>query len=415
MENNMIVHGAQGKALERARLRTLVADATARFPWYASFLASHGVTTPDQLDDLPPLGQATLERYYYTADQMELPDAEVFATSGTSGGARKRIFYSPEDDDNYVAQRRELFAEFLADIPTKAVAVADLGTGHAAATARKVFTDLGLDARDINFEAPLGEHLEKLTAWQPEVLFTMPMIMDRLMEAAPTPPFKPSRIMVVGDLAPMAWRANVARYFGLDPADVMDVFGSIEMGTIAYSCAETGLYHFHDHIYPEVVSPEMILPEATPRTRGDGVLLLTSTTRRYFPALRFITGDIVAGLQVISYRGRAVHAASRIEGRVNTEYKHGERISSHDICEAMAQVFPGLPFEVADDDGLRIRVAGEVDRTRVEALQATIAEAVPDVGTMVDSGLVNPIKVESVATDSLRSGHGKRRFDLREV
>ncbi|MCZ9340474.1 hypothetical protein NGM37_22200, partial [Streptomyces sp. TRM76130] len=201
-----------------------------------------------------------------------------------SGGQRKRILYSPADDDAYVAQRRQLFAEFTRSVPPGAVAVADLGTGHAAASARRVFLELGFEAHDIDFTRPVDEHVAKLNAWRPEVFFTMPMILDRLLQARPGLDIRPRKIMVVGDVAPPAWRAHVAERFGLRHEDVLDVFGSIEIGAIAYSCVQTGLYHFHDHILPEVLHPEELThltenDRVPSRQEGSGALLLTSFTR----------------------------------------------------------------------------------------------------------------------------------------
>ena len=66
--------------------------------------------------------------------------------------------------------------------------------------------------------------------------------------------------------------------------DVLDVVGSIEVGAIAYHCADTGLYHFHDHILPEVHRPADLYadcPHDVPAPRpGDGILVLTSLARR---------------------------------------------------------------------------------------------------------------------------------------
>ena len=59
----------------------------------------------------------------------------------------KRILYGPGDDDAYAAQRATLFADFLAPCVPGAVAVADLGTGHAAALARRIFLDLQVKVR----------------------------------------------------------------------------------------------------------------------------------------------------------------------------------------------------------------------------------------------------------------------------
>ncbi|MGK4579115.1 hypothetical protein [Kitasatospora sp. HPMI-4] len=403
-----------------AALAALAAGHAQRFPWYRDLLVHRGALGSGDLSDLPLIGTDLLGAHYYTAEHPHLPDASAYLTSGTSGGRRKRILYSPSDDDAYVAQRRELFAEFTRTVPRGAVAVADLGTGHAAASARRVFVQLGFEAHDIDFTRPVDEHVAKLNAWRPEVFFTMPMILDRLLQARPGLDIRPRKIMVVGDVAPPAWRAHVAERFGLLPQDVLDVFGSIEIGAIAYSCADTGLYHFHDHILPEVLPPGdlsgLSANDRVPaRQEGSGALLLTSFTRGYFPAVRYVTGDSITGLRRIRHAGREVFAFERIDGRLSGDLKHGERISNHDLAQIMAEVFPGHPFEAADDEGLVIRVVADaVGAEQLAAVRAAVDRQAPDVAQMIASGLVGPVRVTAVPPDRLRSGHAKRRLDLKE-
>lgn len=403
-----------------AELAALAAGHAQRFPWYRDLLLGRGALGSGNLADLPLIGTDLLAAHYYTAGHPHLPEASVYHTSGTSGGQRKRILYSPADEDAYVAQRRELFGEFTRTLPRGAVAVADLGTGHAAASARRVFLELGFQAHDIDFTRPVDEHVAKLNEWRPDVFFTMPMILDRLLQARPGLDIRPRKIMVVGDVAPPAWRAHVADRFGLEPADVLDVFGSIEIGAIAHSCAQTGLYHFHDHIVPEVLPPEEVAgrtenDRVPSRQEGSGALLLTSLTRGYFPAIRYVTGDAVTGLRRIHHDGREVFAFERIDGRLAGDLKHGERISNHDLAQIMAEVFPGSPFEAADDDGLVIRVVADtVDHDRLAAIRSAVDRRAPDVAQMIASGLVGPVRVIGVSPDGLRSGHAKRRLDLKE-
>ncbi|MFG3107081.1 phenylacetate--CoA ligase family protein [Streptomyces tendae] len=392
----------------------VVAGHTARFPWYAQLVRDSGDPAAG-LARLPLMDQAVLEQHYYSAPPQ--PGASTYLTSGTSGGARKRIQYSEADDDAYVDQRRALFTDFLGPLTPGAVAVADLGTGHAASSARTVFQGLGLDARDIDFTAPVAEHVGLLNAWQPEALFTMPMILDRILQADPPLTARPRKVIVVGDLAPPAWRSHVAARFGIEPSDVLDIVGSIEIGAIAYFEASYGRYVFHDHIVAEVVPADLdhAAGPADCRDRGDGVLVLTSLTREFFPAVRYVTGDLVTGLARTEVRGRTVTTFERLLGRVTGDLKHGERISGYDLSEAMAKVFPGCPFEVTEGGTLTVRVVSDdVDEEKRRALVAAIRRAAPDVGTMLDSGLVGDIAVVAVPADGLRSGPGKRCFFLPE-
>ncbi|MEU8531301.1 MULTISPECIES: hypothetical protein [Streptomyces] len=395
------------------RVAGLVRMHAANFPWYAKLLADRGLSDDSPLHELPVINAELLTEHYYTEPHEQFPDADGYLTSGTATGRRKRILYGPGDDDAYAAQRATLFADFLAPCVPGAVAVADLGTGHAAALARRIFLSLGFDARDIDFTAPVEEHVKALNEAQPDVLFTMPMILDSLLRADQELDIRPRKVMVVGDVAPAPWRRRVAERLGIGFEDVLDVFGSIEIGAIGYFCAETGLYHFHDHIHPEVLTPEGAEQPADPDAGRSGLLLLTSFTRRYFPALRFATNDEISGLRTITWRGREVFAFDRIDGRAQGETKHGERISSHDLCAAVTEEFPGVPFEVVDDGLLEIRLAlPELPAERADALRDRLMTAAPDVAQMVASGLVPPVGVRAVRPEELTPTRAKRLYHV---
>jgi phenylacetate-coenzyme A ligase PaaK-like adenylate-forming protein len=407
--------GAWGVAAGPA-LSELVAGHRATFPWYDERCRQAGVGPEPELTDLPLVDEAVLTERYYTVDHPQLPDASAYLTSGTSSGVRKRILWTPDDHERYVAHRRDLFAGFLADVPAGSVAVADLGTGHAAASAHEVFTELGLDAHDIDFSSPVAEHVDRLNEWRPDVFFTMPMVLDQLL-AWPEPlHIAPRKVMVVGDVAPANWRRHVAERFDIGYGDVLDVLGSIEIGAIAHHDPETDLYHLHDHIAAESLPVhEVYGGDPVELPPGGGILLLTSFARRSFPALRYVTGDVVIGLRTIEHHGRSVQAYERIDSRYAGDVKHGERISAHDLCTAVNHVLPGAVFEVANQGGLEIRVvADEVTPDDAEAIRAHLLALCPDVGQMSRSGLVAEVGVRAITTDELRSGHAKRRFNIRE-
>jgi phenylacetate-coenzyme A ligase PaaK-like adenylate-forming protein len=404
----------------RQAVAALVAQHSRTFPWYRDLLRARGLSTTAELTDLPVIDEQMLDEHYYDVERPDLADAAVYRTSGTVSGRRKRILFAPADEHDYVAHRRALFREFLNGVQPGAVAVADLGTGHAAATARRIFEELGLRAHDIDFTAPVAEHVARLNEWQPAVLFTMPMIMDRLLNAPDPLTIRPRKTMVLGDLAPLTWRRHVAARFGLSDRDVLDVVGSIEVGAIAYHCADTGLYHFHGHILPEVHRPADLyadcphdLPGAGP---GDGILVLTSLARRYFPAVRFATNDVVRGLRRIEYGGRPVYAFDRIDGRFGGEVKHGERISSHDLLTAVNAACPGALFDVRNDNRLEIRVAtATLCGDQVDLIKRSIRRTCPDVARMIDSGLVGDITVTRLDPSDLTVASAKRTFTLKAV
>ncbi|MCK7625311.1 hypothetical protein MUU72_19740 [Streptomyces sp. RS10V-4] len=305
---------ARWGAERSADLACLAARYAVRFPWYGHLLARRGVLGSDRLDELPVLGPDLLDAHYYTAPHPQFPCAGVYFSSGTSTGRPKRVLYSAADDDACAGRHRALFEEFLGGLPVGSVAVTDLGACHVAASARRIFLEMGFDARGIDVERPLGEHTGLLNACRPDVLFTLPQILDRLLRSPDPLRIAPRKVIVIGGLAPAGWRRRVAERFGIGFADVLDLFGSVEIGAIAYYDAATGCYRFHDHILPEVVPPGPD-PDASLPGGGSGALLLTSFARDCFPALRYATGDLISGLRRVEHGGRVGYVFDRIGGR----------------------------------------------------------------------------------------------------
>jgi phenylacetate-coenzyme A ligase PaaK-like adenylate-forming protein len=404
----------------QAAVSALVRQHASTFPWYRELLRERGLRDTAPLTALPIIGESLLNEHYYGADHTHLPDAARYFTSGTTGGGRKQILYSRQDHEKYIEHRRAVFTRFLASIPVNSIAVADLGTGHAAASARRIFEAMKFRAYDVDFSRPITTHIELLNAWQPDVLFTMPMILDRLCNSPQPLLARPRKVIVLGDVAPANWRRQVAERFGIKFEDILDVVGSIEVGAIAYYCAETGRYHFHDHIVPEVRLPSELYEDCDVRLAGagphDGILLLTSLARQYFPALRFATNDVIRGLRRMTWSGCEVYAFDRVEGRFGGEVKHGERISHHDICAAVNQVFPGALFDVRDDGRLEIGLAvDELTEAQVTRLRAALASANPDVDQMIESGLVGEIAVSRVPPGALSTAGAKRSFTVKRA
>lgn len=380
----------------------------ANFPWYDRMLAGCGYDLDRTPLRLPYVDEAVLDEHYYSADHAGLAGCATYLTSGTSGGTRKKILYTPEDHARYVEQRTKIFSGFLT--PECRVACADLGTGHAAASAAEIFQRLGLQTSHIDFRRPVREHVELLNERRPDVLFTMPMILDSIIHAGGLRA-SPRKIIVVGDVATPTWKQHVTRRFGLRRADLLDIVGSIEVGSIAYECFDCGTYHFDEHIYPEALDPE----------GGDGgggdanrakVLVLTSSARTVFPAVRFVTGDLVEGFGRRRCGGRDRLTFERMIGRSGGELKNGEKVSLYDISEAVNACLPGSMFDAhADRSRLVIRVCSpDLTPEKAEEIKLRIRRRNPDVDQMIASELVGDIEVLSAAPGQLLAAGAKKTF-----
>jgi phenylacetate-coenzyme A ligase PaaK-like adenylate-forming protein len=393
----------------KPRLDPLIARLRRTFKWYDALLVESGFDVDGDPERLPYIDEPILTQHYYEADDPNLRDCFAFYTSGTSTGARKRILYSIEDHGLYVEQRRKIFARFLA--PGCRMACSDLGTGHAASSAVEIFKQMGLDCLQIDFRRPLGEHLTLLNEYRPDVLFTMPMILDSLIQSGGLD-FRPRKIITVGDVASHAWKKSIVDHFSLKPEDLLDIVGSIEIGSIAYDCFACGLYHFDDHIIPETVKPSELYEDFAGHGTTE-ILILTSLARFVFPAVRFITDDLVEGFTIRECRGVERYSFERLVGRAGSEFKNGENISLYDVNEAINLFLPASPYEVRKDFGkVTIRVCSP-DFTDVigERIKSFLRELNPNSFQMVQSSLVADMEICNVPLAEL-SHHTAKRFFL---
>ncbi|QAY65220.1 AMP-binding protein [Paenibacillus protaetiae] len=375
------------------QLRELVEQTCAAFPWYKALLPNGGERAEVRLDELPLINGQLLERHYYTASMGGA--FAVYRTSGTSSGGRKAIAYSKQDERHYLEVKAKLYDRLTAGAGIKR-ALADMGTGHAASTALDVFRRLGWEADAIPFEEPVEKHVLKLLQMKPDLLYTMPSILDRIIAASDDPSaFGVRRILLVGEVASPQWRRRAAERFGIGEDDIVDTYGSIEIGTIAYYDSVTGRYLFADGITAETVPAEALGEGFEPLPGGEAVLVLTSRLRDHFPALRFVTYDVVRDFAEIEIDGERVPSFAGIVKRIGKELKHGEKISVYDIEDAVYRFADQAQVKVAAyGRKLSVQIASDsITDERLGLIREAIEHQIPEIGSMIRGGLLDGIDV----------------------
>lgn len=383
----------------REEIKSIVSGVRKNFPFYNDLICKSGYDSKNDPLLLPFIDETVLADHYYSAEFPDLLVDQVYLTSGTSTGLRKKVLYSNEDHETYVEHRRRILNRLLT--PDCKVACSDLGTGHAAASAKEVFCSLGLTYHHIDFQRPVGEHIELLNRYQPDVLFTMPMILDNILLAGGLD-IRPKKILIVGDVASIAWKNHIVNRFGINRGDLTDLYGSIEVGSIAHECSRCNLYHFDDHILAEAVRPSHIYPDSSVDTKGD-LVVLTSLARKLFPAIRYIPNDLVAGFRDYKCNGKYLFSFERLVGRIGAELKHGEKISMYDISSAVNEVLPGARFDVfKDSKRLLIRIVSpQYSESAADTIRGKIRGSNPDIDQMIRSGLVSDIEIEETLLGEL--------------
>ncbi len=379
-----------------------------RFPWYKQLLQSEArhadQAAANELHRLPLITSSVLEAHYYADHNplAERADHYGYRTSGTSSGRRKAIYYSQQDEEAYLRIKQGVFHAILSPYGYR-TAMADVGTGHAEATAVAVFRSMGMEVHSLSYRLPVERHIEQLARVKPEVFYTMPSILDRILLAADDPAAWGIRhVVLVGEMASPSWMASVAERLRIDAERITDTYGSIEIGTIAYYSHEYGRYLFADGITAEGVEAEAIGEELEPLPPGEQVLVLSSSVREAFPALRYVTYDVVRDLRPIPADSGVMRMSfGSIVKRIGPDLKHGEKISIYDIEEAV--------YRHLRDAAIRVEVAGNALRVRVYSQQATpellgrirleLENRIPAIGTMIRSGMLAGIEVIGCAVD----------------
>lgn len=388
-------------------LELWVKNISTTFPWYAQLLEDKQADA-SRLETLPVITEELLTQHYYHVEHSLPEQYHSYLTSGTTSGKRKRILYSDNDQRIYLQQRMGIIRDFCGEGHVRACA--DLGTGHAAATAGEIFQAMGCEVELIDFTRPIEQHIEVLNRFKPDILFTMPMILDCLIATGKLD-FQPQRIIVLGEVASKAWQSKVADYFHIKPAQVLDLFGSIEIGSIAFFNHAMGRYQFDPYLLPEVVPVQSLYPDAGYSGEG-GILLLTSFAREYFPAVRFVTNDLIEGFAQETLEGRTVYTYRRCLGRFAGEFKHGEKINLSDISGAMAKNLPYHRYDLEDHNGgLLIRIAAASISAQVsQAIKHDLLSRNPGIAQMIASGLVGDIRIQCVDAQEITSNVSKRRY-----
>lgn len=371
-----------------------------QFPWLLSGHVQEVGADQEELamTTLPLVSAEMLESFYYTDTNPYLPRAEMnrYQTSGTSSKRRKTIFYSQSDEEAYLRIKLDVFRNILAGTSYR-TAMADMGTGHAEATAVEVFRELGMEVESVSFRLPIEQHIERLQSFRPEVLYTMPSILDRILQASEDPTdYGVQHVILVGEIASPGWKQRVAERLNIAETCVTDTYGSIEIGTIAYFSHEYGRYLFTEGIVAEGVKAELLGADMEPLPDElEQVLVLTSTVRDSFPALRYVTYDIVRDLRTIDIEGVPTQSFHSIVKRIGPDLKHGEKISIYDIEDVV--------YRHLREASVRVQVSGNAltvyvysalaTRTVLDSIRADVESHIPAIGMMIQAKLLDGIQV----------------------
>ncbi|MEC0089561.1 phenylacetate--CoA ligase family protein [Paenibacillus macquariensis] len=408
-------------------LAQLIQRTGEHFRWYERLLTTthdEHTTAVERLEDLPLLTSTILEDHYYIPEHPfeQRHDLHCYQTSGTSRNFRKNIYYSNQDEDNYIRIKTDVLSGILNAYPATR-ALVDMGTGHAAATAEVIFRRLGLEVETVSFQLPIEQHLERLASFRPDVLYTMPSILDRILLASDDPStYGIRKVILVGEVASLSWQQRVAEQLDLEKEDITDTYGSIEIGTIARYQHGVDRYIVVDGIIAEGLTPDELGIHEFELADDERVLVLTSTVRETFPAIRFVTYDVVRDFRTMIVDGQWRQSFRSMVRRIGSELKHGEKISIYDIESVVYSHVQDVNIKVLTSNNLLtiqiITRSEPVDSLVLQAIQYDIAHCIPEIGIMIQNGLLEDIQVTHAIYDDSQHRNTiklKRIYNSKEV
>lgn len=313
------------EALQSDRLTSLIAYLRERVPFYAKLLADAGVDTGRRyrVSDLPgmPFTMKSDLRDNYPFGLLAVPVAELARVHASSGTTGKPTVVA------YTAADLDVFAQVVARC--LAMGGARPGMMLHNAYGYGLFTGgLGihvgaerLGVTVVPVSAGLTERqLTLITDLKPQVIAATPSYALTLAQAFRERGIGPAEISLeYALLGAEPWtepmRAEVDAALGVRSVNIYGLSEIIGPG-VANECeqARDGSHINEDHFFPEIVDPD------TREVLGDGaegVLVLTTLTKRGMPMLRYWTGDITSLSHGRCACGRTLVRMSPIKGRTD--------------------------------------------------------------------------------------------------
>ena len=322
---------AQLSEHQRAHVSAIRAYAAANSPFYAHF---HRGFENRPLSELPILTKSTLMENFdaaVTDRRLRLTDVEAFlrqpsddrlflgkylvlATSGSTGLRGVFLFDETEWIDclasitrpmKWAGIRPRLFPRL------KSTMLASTSSSHYSAQvgramATKLLPTLRLDASE-----PIERMVERLNAWQPDVLVAYPSVLRMLAveQECGRLRIRPRCCATSAEVLTQETRRRVQQAFDVR---VFETYGATEYAPIAAECAHGNRHLFEDGAVIEVVDSEgHPVPDGEPGER----VLLTIFGRRTQPLIRYEISDMVRVSKDACGCGRPFRCLSAVEGR----------------------------------------------------------------------------------------------------
>lgn len=391
---------AEWGALADAKLRDLVVLARARSPFHRARLGDVSIAGRVDLVHLPVLDKddwlAASPPRSTDALTRPLAGAYVFRTGGSTGDPKFSAFATTE----FRAFARYFRRTYRAAGLTRTDKVANL-FACGSLYASFIFVNRMLeDTGCLNFPftaaaepAAVARHVQLFGI---NVLVGFPSWLLQVAEAMSERGLTVEKIFYAGEhLYPDERRYLEERVGARIIASAG--YAAVDAGMVGYQCQETADGSVHhvlaDHCHVELLDPETLAPA------DQGLVVVTNLDRRLQPVIRYQVGDLGRWTPGACPCGRT---APRFEllSRGDDALRLG--FASLTYAEVQAALAPVEALTSAiqlvkrrhdrrDELTIRVEALGEVDEA---VLAAVLSAAKPDLGKLLDTGYMHPLRFE---------------------
>jgi putative adenylate-forming enzyme len=383
---------AQLEAHQSRKLAELRRFATERSRFYARF---HKGLENKPLSELPILTKAAMMESFddlVTDPAIKLADADewlkhraggdlfrgryiALSTSGSTG--RRGVFlFSRSEWITALANIARSMAwagvnGSLGGRPPKSAMIASRTPWHYSARVTESLSNRLLPALHLDAGEPVESIVDRLNAWQPEVLAGYPSIIRQLAEEqiARRLNIKLRSIATSAEVLTDETRRRAHRAWGVR---VYDTYGATEYAPIAAECRHDSKHLVEDGAIIEIVDDRgRAVP---PGERGERVLL-TVFDRATQPLIRYELGDVLRPRAGTCECGRAFRMVESIEGRAEEVLEIGTVSVHPNLFHEVLETVPASGWQVVQEpSGLKVNLAGLRDASLCETLRAQLSD-----------------------------------------
>lgn len=277
--------------MQNRKLRRLLRHAYLNFPYYRERLRASGIVPGDirSAKDLRAIPASSKEELRQAIQDFPgiRRESHWLSTSGSSGMPMRFPFLPLENTRLNMSWLRPMMAHRVRPWHTRL----EITGPHNIKKQGRWYQRLGFfKVTQLSVFASEEQWLEELNRSRPDILWGYSrslIIFSRFLAGQARDYHRPRWIFGVSELVDEQGREAVGRAFG---RELIDLYGAVETGCIAWQCPECGDYHMNsDSLIVEFLPCRADDPAGTP-----AAIVITNLHSYAFPIIRYAIGD--AGL-----------------------------------------------------------------------------------------------------------------------